>query len=133
MEAYQTIRQLSFGILDIQYYTTHPDEIHSILEFERKTISKTQLYPWYKDAIVSTSFSHIFGGGYDAGYYSYKWAEVLDADAYEFLEKNNFNKELIQKFKKLLSSGGTQEPMDLYKEFRGEEPDVTALLRRVGI
>lgn len=133
MEAYQTIRQLSFGLLDMEYYTTNPEEIHSIMDFERKSISKTQLYPWYKDAIVSTSFSHIFGGGYDAGYYSYKWAEVLDADAYEYLERNKFDKEIIQKFKKLLSSGGTREPMELYKEFRGQEPDVTALLRRVGI
>jgi len=132
MEAYQTVRQLSFGLLDLAYHSQKYDS-EDVLQFERKAIERTQLYPYYGSAMLSTSFSHIFAGGYDAGYYSYKWSEVIDADAYAYIESQDFNPEIIAKFKYLLSKGGTIEPMELYKSFRGQEPDTTALLKRAGI
>ncbi|MCD6542991.1 MAG: M3 family peptidase, partial [Flavobacteriaceae bacterium] len=112
-----------------------PETIKSVKEFESKAFADTQLYPDVKENCMSTSFSHIFQGGYSAGYYSYKWAEVLDADAFEaFQEKGIFDKETATKFKEnVLSQGGTQKPMDLYKKFRGKEPSVDALLKRAGL
>lgn len=134
MEGYQTMRQLSFGILDMAYHSGELKEGESIESFEEKILAPTKLYPHLKGTAISPSFSHIFAGGYSAGYYSYKWSEVLDADAYEYFSENGiFNPEIAAKFKILLSSGGTKDPMDLYKAFRGREPKVDALLKRAGL
>lgn len=131
MEGYQTLRQLGFALLDMSYHTQLLDENFDIKTFEDKVTEKTNLYPENPETAVSTSFSHIFQGGYAAGYYSYKWAEVLDADAFEYFKENGiFNPEIAGKFKILLSSGGTQSPMELYKAFRGAEPKVDNLLKR---
>ncbi len=135
-EGMQTLRQLSFGLLDMQWHGGEsPQTIDSVKEFESKAFADTQLYPDVAENCMSTAFSHIFQGGYSAGYYSYKWAEVLDADAFEyFLEKGIFNKEVADKFKdNVLSKGGTEKPMELYKRFRGKEPKPDALLKRAGL
>ena len=134
-EGMQTLRQLSFGLLDMQWHSKNPSEISSLKEFENAAFAETKLYPDVEENVMSTSFSHIFQGGYSAGYYSYKWAEVLDADAFEyFLEKGIFNKEVATKFKEnILSKGGTEKPMELYKRFRGKEPKPDALLKRAGL
>ena len=134
MEGYQTVRQLSFGILDMAWHATNPTLINNIDEFETKAFEETQVYPKIEGTNMSTAFSHIFQGGYSSGYYSYKWAEVLDADAFDFFKQNKiFNKEIADKFYKVLSSGGTIDPMILYKEFRGQEPSNKALLKRAGL
>jgi peptidyl-dipeptidase Dcp len=135
LEGLGTMRQLSFAMLDMAYHTVDPDTIKDIGEFETKTISKTTLLPKIPDTSISTSFSHIFAGGYSAGYYSYKWAEVLDADAFEFFQNSGiFNRDVAKKFREfILEKGGTEHPMELYKKFRGQEPDVGALLRRAGL
>jgi len=134
-EGMQTLRQLSFGLLDMKWHGTNPKEIKTIKAFENNAFTHTKLYPDVPENCMSTAFSHIFQGGYAAGYYSYKWAEVLDADAFEyFLEKGIFNKEVATKFKEhILSMGGTEKPMELYKRFRGKEPKPDALLRRAGL
>jgi Zn-dependent oligopeptidase len=134
-EGMQTLRQLSFGLLDMQWHGQNPSEITSVKEFENEAFADTKLYPDVIENCMSTAFSHIFQGGYSAGYYSYKWAEVLDADAFEyFLEKGIFHKEVATKFKEnILSKGGTEKPMDLYKRFRGKEPKPDALLKRAGL
>ncbi len=130
MEGYQTLRQLGFGMLDMAYHTT-TDKIADVKTFETEETKATQLYPSNPETAVSPSFSHIFQGGYSAGYYSYKWAEVLDADAFQYFKENGiYNEEIAAKFKKLLSSGGTKDPMELYREFRGREPKVESLLQR---
>ncbi|MDB9988836.1 M3 family metallopeptidase [Flavobacteriaceae bacterium] len=131
----QTLRQLSFGYLDLSYHNENATEITSVKVHEEKQISKLQFTPSIEENCMSTSFSHIFQGGYAAGYYSYKWAEVLDADAFElFLEKGVFDKKTAQAFHDhVLSKGGTEHPMKLYKRFRGSEPDPKALLRRAGL
>lgn len=134
-EGMQTLRQLSFGLLDMKWHSENPSEITSVKDFEIDAFSETRLYPDVAENCMSTAFSHIFQGGYSAGYYSYKWAEVLDADAFEyFLEKGIFNKEVATKFKdNVLSKGGTVKPMELYKRFRGQEPKPDALLKRAGL
>jgi peptidyl-dipeptidase Dcp len=135
-EGMQTLRQLSFGLLDMHWHGGEsPEEIISVKEFETAAFAETKLYPDVAENCMSTAFSHIFQGGYSAGYYSYKWAEVLDADAFEFfLEKGIFNKEVATKFKEnVLSKGGTEKPMELYKRFRGKEPKPNALLKRAGL
>lgn len=135
-EGMQTLRQLSFGLLDMAWHGgTSPESIQSVKDFETQAFLGTQLYPDVLENCMSTSFSHIFQGGYSAGYYSYKWAEVLDADAFEyFQEKGIFNKEVATKFKEhVLSKGGTEKPMVLYKRFRGQEPKPDALLKRAGL
>ena len=131
----QTLRQLSFGYLDLSYHNENATEITSVKAHEEKKISKLQFTPSIEENCMSTSFSHIFQGGYAAGYYSYKWAEVLDADAFElFLEKGVFDKKTAQAFHDhVLSKGGTEHPMKLYKRFRGSEPDPKGLLRRAGL
>ena len=103
--------------------------------FEQKSMEPFQLYPNENVGAMSTSFGHIFAGGYSSGYYSYKWAEVLDADAFAyFQEKGIFNTEVATKFKdNVLSKGGTELPMELYKRFRGQEPKPEALLKRAGL
>lgn len=135
MEGYQTLRQLSFGLLDMAYYTGKYNRAEISLEqFEQSVTQSTQLYPFIPDTCVSTSFGHIFGGGYSAGYYSYKWAEVLDADAFSlFQEKGIFDEETARKFEYMLSRGGTVDPMELFVQFRGREPQVDALLKRAGL
>ncbi|WP_294277428.1 M3 family metallopeptidase [uncultured Chryseobacterium sp.] len=132
MEGYQTLRQIGFGVLDMNYHT-RPSELEhkSVKEFEDEYTKATQLYPSHPETAMSPSFSHIFQGGYSAGYYSYKWAEVLDADAFQYFKENGiFNPEVAAKYKILLSSGGTKDPMELYKAFRGSEPKVESLLKR---
>ena len=134
-EGMATMRQLSFGLLDMGWHSQDPSNIKDIKSFETEQFAATQLYPEVKENAMSTSFSHIFQGGYSSGYYSYKWAEVLDADAFEyFQEKGIFNTEVATKFKEnILSKGGTEHPMILYKRFRGQEPKPEALLRRAGL
>lgn len=134
-EGMQTLRQLSFGLLDMKWHSEDPSEITDVKAFETDAFSATKLYPDVAENCMSTAFSHIFQGGYSAGYYSYKWAEVLDADAFEyFLEEGIFNKDVATKFKEfVLSKGGTEEPMELYKRFRGQEPKPDALLKRAGL
>lgn len=130
MEGYQTLRQIGFGILDMTYHT-EIDKLQDLKSFEDEATKKTQLYPINPETAVSPSFSHIFQGGYSAGYYSYKWAEVLDADAFQYFKENGiFNPDIAAKYKILLSSGGTKDPMELYKNFRGSEPKVESLLKR---
>ena len=130
MEGYQTLRQLGFGLLDMAYHT-QPEAVQDIKTFETKQTEKCSLYPVNVETAISPSFSHIFQGGYSAGYYSYKWAEVLDADAFQYFKENGiFNSEIAKKYKTLLSLGGTQAPMELYKAFRGSEPKVESLLKR---
>ena len=135
MEATRMMRQLSFSMTDMAWHSTNPSEIKEVSDFEQKSMKETQLYPTVKETCFSTAFSHIFQGGYAAGYYSYKWAEVLDADAFEYFANNGiFNKEIGEKFKEhILSKGGSEHPMELYKKFRGQEPDNDALLRRAGL
>jgi len=134
LEGMATLRQLSFGILDMAYHGK-PQLIEDVKAFEKAAMGNTALYPDVAENCMSTSFSHIFQGGYSSGYYSYKWAEVLDADAFAyFQEKGIFNKEVATKFKdNVLSKGGTELPMDLYKRFRGQEPKPEALLKRAGL
>ncbi|MDH7444824.1 M3 family metallopeptidase [Aquimarina sp. 2201CG14-23] len=135
MEGMSTMRQLSFGLLDMSWHAQDPSDIKDVKAHEKKAFAGTSLYPDVQDNCMSTSFSHIFQGGYSAGYYSYKWAEVLDADAFEyFKEQGIFNKEIGTKFKDhVLSKGGTENPMTLYKRFRGQEPKPEALLKRAGL
>ncbi|OXA81350.1 peptidyl-dipeptidase Dcp [Flavobacterium aquidurense] len=134
-EGLATMRQLSFGLLDMAWHGQDPTNITDLKTFETEQFANTQLYPDVKENAMSTAFSHIFQGGYSSGYYSYKWAEVLDADAFEyFQEKGIFNKEVATKFKdNVLSKGGTEHPMTLYKRFRGQEPKPEALLKRAGL
>ncbi len=133
MEGYATLRQLSFAKLDMAWHhqATGTEDVAS---FEEELFSKTALFPSTPETNMSCSFSHIFQGGYSAGYYSYKWAEVLDADAFElFKEKGIFDQETASKFRDLLASGGALHPVELYRNFRGQDPDPKALLRRAGL
>ncbi len=134
-EGMQTLRQLSFGLLDMSWHGADPSEIESVKEFENKCFENTKLYPDTPSTCMSTAFSHIFQGGYSAGYYSYKWAEVLDADAFAYFKQEGiFNRKVADKFKDtVLSQGGTKDPMELYVEFRGEKPNPDALLKRAGL
>jgi peptidyl-dipeptidase Dcp len=134
-EGLATMRQLSFGLLDMAWHGQDPTNITDIKTFETEQFAATQLYPDVNENAMSTAFSHIFQGGYSSGYYSYKWAEVLDADAFDyFLEEGIFNTEVAEKFKEnVLSKGGTEHPMILYKRFRGQEPKPDALLKRAGL
>lgn len=135
MEGMQTIRQVSFGQLDMAWHNVNPSEIKDVKAHEQKAFADTDLLPDIATNCMSTAFGHIFQGGYSAGYYSYKWAEVLDADAFElFKEKGIFDTETAQKFKEnILQQGGTKDPMELYKNFRGQEPHPDALLKRAGL
>ncbi|MFC5625019.1 M3 family metallopeptidase [Algoriphagus winogradskyi] len=134
-QGYQTLRQISFGLLDMAYHSKDPSEITSIRDFEEQVMKPTDLLPKVPGTLMSTSFSHIFQGGYSSGYYSYKWAEVLDADAFElFQEKGVFDKATADSFvKNILSAGGSEHPSVLYKRFRGREPKQDALLKRAGL
>ncbi|ADV43453.1 M3 family metallopeptidase [Bacteroides helcogenes] len=133
--AYACLRQVSFGLLDMAWYTRNTPFDGDVKAYEKKAWEKAQILPSVEEACMSTQFSHIFAGGYSAGYYSYKWAEVLDADAFAlFKEKGIFNSETASSFREnILSKGGTEHPMALYKRFRGQEPTIDALLIRNGI
>ena len=134
-EGMQTLRQLSLGLLDMSWHSQDPTSIKSVKTYEDDVFKNTSLYPKTKETCMSTTFSHIFQGGYSSGYYSYKWAEVLDADAFEYFKQEGiFNKRVADKFKNhVLSQGGTENPMTLYKRFRGQKPEPEALLRRAGL
>ena len=134
-EGMATLRQLSFGLLDMAWHGADPSSIKDVKSHETKAFKGTQLFPDTAETCMSTAFSHIFQGGYSSGYYSYKWAEVLDADAFAYFKvKGIFNKEVATKFKQhILSKGGTEKPMVLYKRFRGAEPKIEALLERAGL
>ena len=134
-EGMATMRQISFGLLDMGWHGSDPSEIKDLKAFETSQFANTQLYPDVAENAMSTAFSHIFQGGYSSGYYSYKWAEVLDADAFAYFQTHGiFNKEIATKFKDtILSQGGTDHPMTLYKNFRGQEPKPDALLKRAGL
>ncbi|MEM9077903.1 MAG: M3 family metallopeptidase [Bacteroidota bacterium] len=134
-EGMATLRQLSFGFLDMAWHGKDPSQIASVKGYETKAFENTSLFPETPETCMSTAFAHIFQGGYSSGYYSYKWAEVLDADAFAyFKEEGIFNKEVANKFKDhVLSKGGTENPMTLYKRFRGEEPKIEPLLERAGL
>jgi len=131
----QTLRQISFGLLDMNWHGIDPSNIKDVKTHEQEAFKNTKLYPDVDTNCMSTAFAHIFQGGYSSGYYSYKWAEVLDADAFDyFKEKGVFNKEIALKFKDhVLSKGGTENPMTLYKRFRGQAPKPEALLKRAGL
>lgn len=135
LQGMATVRQLSFGLLDMGWHNTNPEKIDNLKQFENEQIKETKLFPDVEENAISPAFSHIFQGGYSAGYYSYKWAEVLDADAFAyFQEKGIFNQEISEKFEEfILSKGGTEHPMQLYKKFRGAEPQPNALLKRAGL
>ncbi len=135
MVAYSCMRQVSFGLLDMAYYTQKEEFTGDLLSFEKKAWSKAQIFKQLPDTCMTTQFSHIMAGGYSAGYYSYKWAEVLEADAFSLFKKNGiFDTATAQSFRdNILSRGGTEHPMVLYKRFRGSEPTINALLRRNGI
>ena len=132
---YACYRQLSFGYLDMAWHTQTQPYTGDVISFERDAMAKTALMPLVDGMAMSTSFGHIFSGGYAAGYYGYKWAEVLDADAYaKFKETGIFNKETAESFRKnILERGNTEEPMSLYVKFRGQEPTIDALLKRNGV
>lgn len=146
--AYACVRQLSFGMLDMAFHSLgkgqqvggsveidqrYP-ELQNVEAFEAKAMEPTQVLPRVDGAMMATSFTHIFSGGYAAGYYSYKWAEVLDADAFAVFEKEGlFNPETAKRFRHILESGNTIDPAELYRQFKGEDPDIKALMRRDGI
>ncbi len=134
-EGMATLRQISFGLLDMAFHSNNPTAITDVKAFEKAAFEGTTLYPDVAENCMSVSFSHIFNGGYSSGYYSYKWAEVLDADAFAYFQECGiFNKEVASKFKdNVLSKGGTELPMELYKRFRGQEPKADALLKRAGL
>ncbi|HEY9116997.1 MAG TPA: M3 family metallopeptidase, partial [Roseivirga sp.] len=135
LEGYHTLRQLSFGMLDMAWHGTENLVVEDVAQFEKQIMGQTEILSPIQGTNMSCSFSHIFQGGYSAGYYSYKWAEVLDADAFEYFKENGiFNRNVANKFKEnILAAGGSEHPMTLYKRFRGQEPDVKALLRRAGL
>ena len=132
---YSCLRQVSFGLLDMAYYTKKDEFTDDIVAFEKEAWSKAMVMRQLPDTCMTTQFSHIMSGRYAAGYYSYKWAEVLDADAFSVFKKNGiFDQQTAQRFRdEVLSKGGTEHPMTLYKRFRGQEPTIDALLERNGI
>jgi len=133
--AYACLRQVSFGLLDMAWYTRNKAFDGDVIAYEREAWQRAQVLPQVEGTCMSVQFSHIFSGGYAAGYYSYKWAEVLDADAFALFKKNGiFDEATATSFREnILSKGGTEHPMTLYKRFRGQEPTIDALLTRNGI
>lgn len=133
--AYACIRQVSFGLLDMSYYTIREPLDDDIIQHEREAWQQVRLLPEVEGTCMTVQFSHIMAGGYAAGYYSYKWAEILDADAFSLFKQNGiFDRQTAQSFRdNVLSKGGTEHPMTLYKRFRGQEPTIKALLERNGI
>lgn len=134
LSAYYHMRQLQFGILDMAWHTLKEIPAESSLDFEKKALEATNVLPSVPECIISTSFSHIFSGGYSAGYYSYKWAEVLAADGFSlFKEKGIFDQQTATAFRTLLSKGSSVDPAELYRNFRGHDPEPEALLKQLGI
>ena len=135
LAGYLSVRQLAFGYLDMAWHTLEEPFKGNVKDFEENAWKKTQIFPHIEEVCMSTQFGHLFAGGYAAGYYGYKWAEVLDADAFSlFKEKGLFNKEVAVSFREnILEKGGSEHPMILYKRFRGQEPTVDALLKRSGL
>ncbi len=134
MSAYYHMRQIQFGILDMSWHTLTALPDQSVLDFEKSVLKPTDVLPSVPDCIISTSISHLFSGGYAAGYYSYKWAEVLAADGFSlFEEKGIFDKETAGKFRHLLESGGSVDAAQLYRDFRGHDPEPAALLKQLEI
>ncbi|MDD0854217.1 M3 family metallopeptidase [Halobacteriovorax sp. GB3] len=134
-EGRATLRQLGLGLLDLAWHAGNPSDVSDVDQFEKEATKEVALLSPVDGTNTSCSFGHIFAGGYSAGYYSYKWAEVLDADAFEYFKTNGiFNEEIAAKFHdNVLSRGGSEHPMELYKKFRGQEPSTDALLRRAGL
>jgi peptidyl-dipeptidase Dcp len=132
---YSFVRQLSFGLNDMAWHTITNPVTASVADFEKSAKAPTELFPAIEGCTFSTAFKHIFSGGYAAGYYGYKWAEVLDADAFSvFKKKGIFDKETAASFRtNILSKGGSKHPMELYKKFRGQEPSIEPLLERSGL
>ena len=134
MSAYYHMRQIQFGILDMSWHTLTALPQQSVLDFEKTVLKPTDVLPSVPECIISTSISHLFSGGYAAGYYSYKWAEVLAADGFSLFEENGiFDKETAGKFRHLLESGGSVDAAQLYRDFRGHDPEPEALLRQLDI
>ena len=137
MAATACLRQVSFGLLDMAYYTQRQEFTEEIIPFEKNAWKKAKITDKKSrlDTCITVQFSHIMAGGYAAGYYSYKWAEVLDADAFSVFKRHGiFNQTVAQRFRDcILSKGGTEHPMVLYRRFRGQEPTINALLKRNGI
>ena len=135
MSAYGCLRQVSFGLLDMAYYTKSEEFKEELIQFEKKAWEKAIVTKQLPNTCMTVQFSHIMAGGYSAGYYSYKWAEVLDADAFSVFKNNGiFDQKTAQSFRdNILSKGGTEHPMTLYKRFRRQEPTIDALLERDGI
>lgn len=133
MAGYQNVRQVMFGLDDMAWHTITAPVTQSVKDFEWEAIKSAQFFPENKETSVSTAFNHIFSGGYAAGYYGYKWAEVLEADAFSlFKEKGIFNREVADAFREnVLSKGGSENPMDLYVRFRGHKPDIQPLLDKM--
>jgi len=134
-EGYACYRQLSFGFLDMAWHSLENNTDNDIADFENKVMAKTELFPHVDGLNMSAAFGHIFGGGYAAGYYGYKWAEVLDADAFQYFKETGiFNNKTAESFRKnILEKGGTEDPASLYKNFRGRDPSIDALLKRSGL
>ena len=132
---YACLRQLTFGKLDMKFHTITEPITANLFDFEQEATESTLILPAVENTSIASAFSHIFAGGYAAGYYSYKWAEVLDADAFaKFQENGLFDKETAESFRKnILEKGGTEDPMILYKRFRGQEPSIDAMMKRDGI
>lgn len=134
LAAYANVRQVSFGMTDMAWHTIKAPYEGSIIEFEKKAMAPSQILPVVEGTAMSPTFGHLFSGGYAAGYYGYKWAEVLAADGYSlFTEKGIFDKATAAKFRKLLQSGGQEHPMDLYVAFRGHKPQTKALIDQMGL
>ena len=133
--AYGCLRQVSFGLLDMAYHTLKEPFTGDLLAFEKKAWKRAILFKERPDTCMTAQFSHIMAGGYAAGYYSYKWAEVLDADAFAVFRRHGiFDRKTAERFRReVLSKGGTEHPMKLYKRFKGSDPSIKALLRRNGI
>ena len=135
LAAYANVRQLSFGMTDMAWHTlTEPFE-GDVVAFEQRSMAPTQVLPAVDGTAMATAFTHIFSGGYAAGYYGYKWAEVLEADAFSlFKERGIFNREVSESFRRnILSRGGTEHPMELYVRFRGHKPETRALIEKMGL
>lgn len=135
LAAYAQVRQLHYGLIDLQWYTSTNPITASAIEIENKAIDKYRVVPAVPNTCMSTAFSHIFAGGYSAGYYSYKWAEVLEADAWSAFAQNGiFNKEVAKSFRNnILSKGSSEDEAQLYRNFRGHDPEPSALLDKLGI
>ena len=134
LAAYANVRQLSFGMTDMAWHTLTEAYEGDVVEFEHKSMEATQVVPTVEGTAMAGAFGHIFSGGYAAGYYGYKWAEVLAADGFSlFKEKGIFDRETASKFRELLSSGGKEHPMELYVRFRGHKPQTSALIEQMGL